>query len=393
MKSIRGTIQRLLLGFAAMFAASGVNADDTARVDTLVTCSLSTIPGLVADSIDMGDLYLNATVEMHFTAGSDGKAADIKVKSFKACERSGWNRKELKCARRILEAGCRQMISGMRWSAGKKRCTILWERNEKREEERPLDYTPAKSIYSGNSFMDRGMQEQEANGSGYILVEFDNEGWVRDIEYLGCIIWCMKEYAAANLGNLRVYHNGRFNNGRYTSSGTISTVRVHEGNDVEHERRVRNIVRIIKRYTKKRAKELRATPLPALGGKVMCFEVNVCGVNGPVEVSAPRFPGGPVALTEYIKEKLNNAEEIRNCRPEGTVTVSFKIGKDGSVGRADIERKSLEKLTFAGEQKRSIAIKAVRKAVYKFVEEMPHWIPGTRNGINNENICTLEIEL
>lgn len=392
MKSSRITGLKLLLGIAAMIMAINIHATDITRKETLLTHSLSYVPGLIADSIDLGDFYTEASVELYFTADSNGNAGKIRVKSFKANERAGYSKKELKCARKILEAGCIFIIKEAYWPLGENACTILWKQSQREDCEMPMNYTQANASYLGKGFKDSKMQELEANGSGYILVEFDDEGKVCDTKYLGCIIWRMKEYRTADIENLKINHNGSFYNGTYTENGTISTVRVYEGNDVEHERRVRNIVRIIKRYTKKRAKELRATPLPALGGKVMCFEVNVCGVNGVVEMSTPYFPGGKDALTDYIKKMLKGDKEIQNCKPEGSVTVYFKIGTDGATSGTEIDRKSLERLTFAEGHKKARAIKAVRKAVHRLVEEMPRWTPGRRNGINNENICTIEIE-
>ena len=392
MKSRLKTSLKLLFGIAAMVMAVNIHATDVTREETLLTHSLSYVPGLIADSIDLGDFYTEASVELYFTADSNGKARKIKVKSFKANERAGYSKKELKCARKILEAGCIFIIKEANWTLGENACTILWKQGKREDCEIPMDYTGTNAGYWDNCFKDRKMQELEANGSGYMLVEFDDEGKVCDTKFLGCIIWRMKEYRTADIENLKINHNGSFYNGTYTDNGTITGIRVHNGNDIEHERRVKDIRQIIKRYTEKRTDEMRSVALPALSGKEICFEVNVCGVNGAIEMSTPYFPGGKDALTDYIKKMLKGDKEIQNCKPEGSVTVSFKIGTDGATSATEIDRLSLERLTFAGEFKKCRAIKAVRKAVCRLVEGMPHWIPGTRNGINNENICTIEIE-
>lgn len=392
MKSSRIISLKLLLGIVAMIMAVNIHATDVTREETLLTHSLSHVPGLIADSIDLGDFYTEASVELYFTADSNGKARKIRVKSFKANERAGYSKKELKCTRKILEAGCIFIVKERDWSLGEKACTILWKQGKREDCEMPVDCTRTNAGYLSNCLKDSKMQELEANGSGYILVEFDNEGNVCDTKYLGCIIWRMKEYRTADIENLRISHNGSLYNGTYTDNGTITGIRVHNGNDIEHERRVKDIRQIIKRYTEKRTDEIRSVALPALSGKEICFEVNVCGVNGAIEMSTPYFPGGKDALTDYIKKMLKGDKEIQNCKPEGSVTVSFKIGTDGATSATEIDRISLERLTFAGEFKKRRAIKAVRKAVCRLVEGMPHWIPGTRNGINNENICTIEIE-
>ena len=392
MKSSRIISLKLLLGIVAMIMAVNIHATDITRKDTLLTHSLSYVPGLIADSIDLGDFYTEASVELYFTVDSNGKARKIRVKDFKANERAGYSKKELKCTRKILEAGCIFIVKERDWSPGENACTILWKQSQREDCEIPMNYAQANASYLGKGFKDRKMQELEANGCGYILVEFDDEGKVCDTKYLGCIIWRMKEYRTADIENLRISHNGSLYNGTYTDNGTITGIRVHNGNDIEHEKRVRDIRHIIKKYTEKRTDEIRSVALPALSGKEICFEVNVCGVNGAIEMITPYFPGGKDALTDYIKKMLKGDKEIQNCKPEGSVTVSFKIGTDGATSATEIDRKSLEKLTFAGEFKKGRAIKAVKKAVCKLVEGMPHWIPGTRNGINNENICTIEIE-
>lgn len=392
MKSSRITGLKLLLGIAAMVMAVNIHATDVTRKETLLTHSLSYVPGLIADSIDLEDFYTEASVKLYFTADSNGNARKIRVKDFKANERTGYSKKELKCARKILEAGCIFIIKGANWTLGENACTILWKQSQREDCEIPMNYTQANATYLGKGFKDSKMQELEANGSGYMLVEFDDEGKVCDTKYLGCIIWRMKEYRTANIEKLKINHNGSFYNGTYTENGTITGMRVHNGNDIEHEKRVRDIRQIIKRYTEKRTDEIRSVALPSLSGKKICFEVNVCGVNGAVKMSTPYFPGGKDALTDYIKKVLKSDKVIQNCKPEGSVTVYFKIGTDGTTSGTEIDRKSLERLTFAEGHKKARAIKAVRKAVHRLVEEMPRWTPGTRNGIKNENICTIEIE-
>ena len=392
MKSRLKTSLKLLFGIAAMVMAVNIHATDVTREKTLLTHSLSYVPGLIADSIDLGDFYTEASVELYFTADSNGKARKIRVKDFKANERAGYSKKELKCARKILEAGSLFIIKEANWPLGENACTILWKQSKREDCEIPMDYTGTNAGYWDNCFKDRKMQKLEANGGGYMLVEFDDEGKVCDTKYLGCIIWRMKEYRTANIENLKINHNGSFYNGTYTENGTITGMRVHNGNDIEHEKRVRDIRHIIKRYTEKRTDEIRSAAVPALSGKKICFEVNVCGVNGAVEMSTPYFPGGKDALTDYIKKMLKSDKVIQNHKPEGSVTVYFKIGTDGTTSATEIDRKSLERLTFAKGHKKARAIKAVRKAVHRLVEEMPRWTPGRRNGIDNENICTIEIE-
>ena len=95
MKSSRITGLKLLLGIVAMIMAVNIHATDITRKETLLTHSLSSVPGLIADSIDLGDFYTEASVKLYFTADSNGKAGKIKVKSFKANERTGYSKKEL----------------------------------------------------------------------------------------------------------------------------------------------------------------------------------------------------------------------------------------------------------------------------------------------------------
>ena len=72
MKSSRTTGLKLLLGIVAMIMAVNIHATDITRKETLLTHSLSSVPGLIADSIDLGDFYTEASVELYFTADSNG---------------------------------------------------------------------------------------------------------------------------------------------------------------------------------------------------------------------------------------------------------------------------------------------------------------------------------
>ena len=72
MKSSRITGLKLLLGIVAMVTAVNIHATDITRKETLLTHSLSYVPGLIADSIDLGDFYTEASVELYFTADSNG---------------------------------------------------------------------------------------------------------------------------------------------------------------------------------------------------------------------------------------------------------------------------------------------------------------------------------
>ncbi len=79
----------------------------------------------------------------------------------------------------------------------------------------------------------------------------------------------------------------------------------------------------------------------------------------------PSFPGGEAAMMQYIGENLKYPAVAREHNIQGTVVLTFVVGKDGSV--SDIK---VVKDIGAGCGKES----------QRVIETMPKWMPGEANG-------------
>ena len=53
-------------------------------------------------------------------------------------------------------------------------------------------------------------------------------------------------------------------------------------------------------------------------------------------VEQPQYPGGPKALSQFIKENLRYPEDAIRQRIEGTVRIAYQVNDDGIVENASI---------------------------------------------------------
>lgn len=81
----------------------------------------------------------------------------------------------------------------------------------------------------------------------------------------------------------------------------------------------------------------------------------------------PEFPGGQVALNNFIAVNLRYPAEARQSNKEGTVHSSFIIEADGSVSNVQI----LRKIGYGCDEE-----------VERVVGMMPKWKPGVKNNKN-----------
>lgn len=80
----------------------------------------------------------------------------------------------------------------------------------------------------------------------------------------------------------------------------------------------------------------------------------------------PTFPGGPAALMKYLADNVKYPDDAQKNGMQGRVVVSFVVECDGSISNVKTVQSVYP----------SLDSEAVR-----VVEAMPHWIPGTENGI------------
>ena len=91
----------------------------------------------------------------------------------------------------------------------------------------------------------------------------------------------------------------------------------------------------------------------------------------------PEFPGGDLAMKEYLRKNLVYPETAKRQQIEGTVYVSFTIGKDGSIKNIKILR-GLDS--------------ACDAEVLRLIKQMPKWTPGKQRGKPVETQMTIPIK-
>jgi periplasmic protein TonB len=96
--------------------------------------------------------------------------------------------------------------------------------------------------------------------------------------------------------------------------------------------------------------------------------------------SYPEFPGGEIALFSYLSENIKYTKEARGINLQGTVHVSFVVGKDGSITKVKILRG-----LGAG----------LDEVVIRVIEAMPSWKPGLQGGkkVNVEYTIPVKFKL
>ena len=92
---------------------------------------------------------------------------------------------------------------------------------------------------------------------------------------------------------------------------------------------------------------------------------DVCHVYTALDVK-PQYPGGEVALMQYIASAIQYPTMAINANVQGRVVVQFIVEKDGSIGEVKVVRGQHPALD-------AEAVRAVKNIPEKF-------IPGTVNG-------------
>ena len=97
--------------------------------------------------------------------------------------------------------------------------------------------------------------------------------------------------------------------------------------------------------------------------------------DDPVETQ-PSFPGGFGALMKYLSTNIRYPEEAERLHIQGRVVCTFVVRKNGAV--SDVKVKQSVDPQLDGE-----AVRVIRR--------MPKWIPGKRNGEDEDVGYTLPI--
>ena len=103
----------------------------------------------------------------------------------------------------------------------------------------------------------------------------------------------------------------------------------------------------------------------------------------------PIFPGGPNALKKYLEKNVKYPQVAEDYGVEGSVIMTFFIGKDGSLSDISAHDCTIERFNTTKFSQETVA-KQIKlreqfallfaKEGYRVIRKMPKWIPGKING-------------
>jgi len=96
-----------------------------------------------------------------------------------------------------------------------------------------------------------------------------------------------------------------------------------------------------------------------------------------IETTAPEFPGGALALNEYISKNLVYPKRAKQKRIEGKVFVQFIVKEDGNLGSIRVSKG---------------LCKECDEEVMRLMKKSPRWIPATENRVPIENWMIVPVE-
>ena len=79
----------------------------------------------------------------------------------------------------------------------------------------------------------------------------------------------------------------------------------------------------------------------------------------------PQFPGGSMALFEYLMQNVKYPEDAEKQKVEGSVIANFVVEADGTIANVDVSRPVFP----------SLDAEAIR-----VLKAMPKWTPGRQDG-------------
>lgn len=91
----------------------------------------------------------------------------------------------------------------------------------------------------------------------------------------------------------------------------------------------------------------------------------------------PEFPGGTVALLEFLRREIRYPAEARENDVEGRVLVRFVVGEDGSIADVNIPSQNLGQYIKSNPL---LVDKLLTDEAVRVISSMPKWKPGTQRG-------------
>ena len=81
-----------------------------------------------------------------------------------------------------------------------------------------------------------------------------------------------------------------------------------------------------------------------------------------VDIAGPAFPGGTIALLQYINENVQYPTHALKKQIQGRSICKFYVEEDGSISHVRVVRSS--------------GCKALDRAAVRMIKSMPKWTPG-----------------
>lgn len=107
--------------------------------------------------------------------------------------------------------------------------------------------------------------------------------------------------------------------------------------------------------------------VPKCDGKEMVIQkTNSSGDTSKTTLQVPKFDDGVADIYAYLAEHVTYPQALENEQPEGTCTVQFLVGTDGSISQVKVARTS--------------GYKEMDEEAVRVVKEFPNWKPAVIDG-------------
>ncbi len=385
----------MFLAFALSFHTSDTKAQESNGYIT-IEAFLDSLPGIHSRNLDLNDFFDESTVTAIVYADENGTAEKVRIRKARIKLSGNSDNKSLNTAKKLLKESSRHIAENRKHSPGKNKYSITWKPRYNKKKNNCDIHCALDSFIMENVTTYINVSTYKLDGSAFIEIEQDSAGYILDTEFIGSIIWNIEYNGNRNgiITGLSVTLDR--NIARDHSASRNPTQVFIPRYDKEKDRVMYKIEKILKNNAKSVGNTLIGKKFSELGdSKRHCIEINVSVKRIETGETPPQFPGGADALDEYLKNNIEYSKVLRRNNVKGYIDVEFNISKEGKVNNIHINKKNLSDYLIyreGGDSRRKIE-KAAIKAVYKLIEEMPDWIPGTQNGYNKAFNCKLNVEL
>ena len=136
-----------------------------------------------------------------------------------------------------------------------------------------------------------------------------------------------------------------------------------QGSKKDAEQTTRTVVGYVSQVKEKTPEEIKAEQDSL--ARVREEFLRTDSVYRAVEVK-PEFPGGEMAMYEYISEQLQYPDDAFDMGIEGSVDCAFVVRKDGTITDVEATQGSWPSL---------------KEEAVRIIKTMPNWTPGKQGGV------------